>query len=148
MTTFNSVKDSGERQEFSTGSVRDTRNGKGRFDLLDPISLARIAKHYENGSLKYGDWNWSKGQPVMRFIDSAMRHLNKLMELKIKGKPMDEDHLAAACWNIMAVMHVEEMVRCGILPTDLIDYPEPMPKLEGRQYNDFRNELFGVSKEE
>jgi hypothetical protein len=28
------MHDSGERQEFGTGAVRDTTTGKGRFDLI------------------------------------------------------------------------------------------------------------------
>lgn len=28
---FSEVKDSGKRQDFGTGSVRDTRDGKGRY---------------------------------------------------------------------------------------------------------------------
>jgi hypothetical protein len=52
------VKDSGKRQEFSTGARRDISTGKGRFDLLPPYAITRLAQHFENGSLKYGDRNW------------------------------------------------------------------------------------------
>lgn len=63
---FNEVKDSGKRQEFQTGSIRDTREGKGRYDLLPPHAIFRLAKHFENGAKKYGDRNWEKGQPLSR----------------------------------------------------------------------------------
>lgn len=36
------IKDSGKREEFATGSRRDTREGKGRFDLLPPFAIADI----------------------------------------------------------------------------------------------------------
>jgi len=144
-TAFKIVQDSGQMQSFDTGSVRDTREGKGRFDLVSPIALKRIAQHYENGGKKYSDRNWEKGQPVMRSLDSAIRHINTLIEYKQKGMALDEDHLAAACWNLMAIMHVEEMVRCGLLPCDLIDYPKPFPKIEARPYNDPRNAKMGVT---
>ena len=36
------VLDSGSREEFDTGSVRDTRAGKGRFDLLPRVALLRV----------------------------------------------------------------------------------------------------------
>ena len=35
--------------------------GKGRCDLLPPNALLRLARHFENGSKKYGDRNWEKG---------------------------------------------------------------------------------------
>jgi len=40
------TKDSGQRQEWSTGSVRDVSVGKGRFDLIPTEPLRRLAKLY------------------------------------------------------------------------------------------------------
>jgi hypothetical protein len=118
MSEFKEVKDSGKRQEFSTGSVRDTRTGKGRFDLISPIALKRLAQHYENGSIKYGDRNWEKGQPLSRYVDSLIRHAYCLLE----GKA-DEDHASAIGWNAMAYVHTEEMIKRGLLPKELNDMP-------------------------
>jgi len=115
---FKGVKDSGKREEFETGSKRDTREGKGRFDLISPFVIARDARHLEHGAVKYGDRNWEKGQPLSRYYDSAMRHMNKYM----MGM-RDEDHLAAARWNLAALMHTEHMISLGLLPTDLDDLP-------------------------
>lgn len=88
---FGMIKDSGERTEFESGAVRDMHKGKGRFDLLPMCVLMRLARHYENGCLKYGDRNWEKGIPCHSFADSAMRHIVKYMD-GWKG----EDHLIAA----------------------------------------------------
>lgn len=115
---FDSVRDSGARQEFPTGSVRDTREGKGRYDLISPIFLARLARHYENGAKKYGDRNWEKGQPLSRYLDSAMRHLCGILHGKV-----DEDHAAAAAWNIAAFIHTGEKIAAGELPAELDDMP-------------------------
>ena len=115
---FDSVVDSGERQEFDTGSVRDTQDGKGRYDLISPISMKRLALHFENGAKKYGDHNWQKGQPLMRYMDSAIRHLYAYIE----GN-RDEDHMAAAAWNALAVIHTEEMIARGELPAELDNLP-------------------------
>jgi len=41
------IKDSGERREFSSGSVRDTAIGKGRCDLLPWLTLTARAYHDE-----------------------------------------------------------------------------------------------------
>lgn len=114
------VKDSGEREVFSTGSRRDTRVNKGRYDLISFIALERLAIHYENGAAKYGDNNYRLGQPLMRYVDSAMRHLIKwTMGWK------DEDHLSSAAWNLFAIIETEEMIRRGKLPKELDDRWQP-----------------------
>ena len=115
---FTKVKDSGKRRDFKTGSVRDTREGKGRFDLISPIALKRLAQHYENGGNKYDDRNWEKGQPLASYLDSAIRHLIEFQE-----GLRDEDHLAAAAWNIFSIIHTEEMISRGVLPKELNDLP-------------------------
>lgn len=110
------VKDSGVRENFATGSVRDTRKGKGRFDLLPAKAMRRIARHFEAGAAKYGDNNWLKGQPISRYLDSALRHLFNHLD----GQ-RDEEHLTAACWNLLAAIETEERVRVGKLPPELND---------------------------
>lgn len=47
------VKDSGRREEFTGGAVRDVREGKGRYDLISPIAMRRLALVYEKGANKY-----------------------------------------------------------------------------------------------
>ena len=127
-TDFNDVKDSGKRENFTTGSRRDTREGKGRYDLASVYAEDRMAKHLENGARKYGDRNWEKGQPLSRYYDSAKRHINK----RLAGFT-DEDHDAAAAWNIMAAMHTKMLIDAGRLPKELDDMPEPMPYALGPQ---------------
>jgi hypothetical protein len=129
---FSEVKDSGQRREFATGSVRDIREGKGRFDLLSPIALTRLAIHTENGAKKYGDRNWEKGQTLSSYLDSCERHI-----VKYREGHRDEDHMAAAMWNVMAFIHTEEMIRRGRLPAelnDMVDYVGPLcppdPKIQ------------------
>jgi hypothetical protein len=113
---FTEVKDSGARQEFTTGSVRDTREGKGRFDLIPTDALRRLAVHYENGSRKYGDRNWEKGQPLSRYLDSAARHWVGVLE-----NLTDEDHASAVSWNMFAYIHTLNMIKAGMLPPELDD---------------------------
>ena len=90
------IKDSGDRTEFKTGAVRDMHIGKGRMDLLPLTAIIELSKHCEEGALKYGEHNVDKGIPQHSLCDSAMRHLVKYM----RGD-QDEDHLRAACWNLM-----------------------------------------------
>ena len=96
------IKDSGERREFETGAVRDMASGKGLMVVMPAAALLRLSKHYEHGAQKYGKFNWQKGIPVDSFIDSALRHIFKYLD----GWD-DEDHLAAAAFNILGAMEME-----------------------------------------
>ncbi len=124
------LKSSDERQKFETGSVRDTQKGKGRFDLLPPRALKRLARHFEKGAIKYSPRNWELGQPLSRYIDSAMRHLCSYME----GLE-DEDHLVAAAWNVMAALETESRSLEGGLPSALRDIGpcQPVPNIKTAQ---------------
>lgn len=97
------IKDSGERTEFSSGAVRDLHSGKGDMLSVPWAAMLRVSKHYENGAAKYGRYNYLKGIPVSSFIDSALRHLAKY----IAGWD-DEDHLAAAAFNVLGAIQMEE----------------------------------------
>ena len=56
MAKYNKVKDSGKRRNFGKNrAVRDVATGKGRYDLISPIAMQRLADHYENGAGKYKD---------------------------------------------------------------------------------------------
>ena len=112
------TKDSGERRRFNTGAQRDVVTDKGRYDLISPIMIERLAKLLQRGAEKYDDRNWEKGMPLSVYMDSGMRHLYKFLE-----GHRDEDHLIAAIWNLQALLHIEEMVGRGILPEDLLDLP-------------------------
>jgi len=112
------TKGSDKREEFVTGSKRDSREGKGRYDLLSPIALARLAGVAERGGNRYGDRNWERGQPLCRYLDSALRHIFQVLE----GRT-DEDHAGQAMWNLMAFIHTQELIEKGLLPAELNDMP-------------------------
>ena len=120
-TVMSNILDSGNRTQFQTGAVRDMHQGKGRCDLLPPNALLRLARHFETGSLKYGDRNWELGIPCHSFADSGMRHL-----LKYMAGNTDEDHLIAAIWNLMCLAETEE------LRPEMQDIPsrEPIDQLQ------------------
>ncbi len=106
---------------MTTGSQRDTREGKGRFDLLPTRALKRLAIHFEKGALKYDERNWEKGQPISRMMDSGLRHANAYLQ----GE-RDEDHLIAAAWNILCAVDTEERIKIGMLSPELDDIPKPV----------------------
>ena len=64
------IKDSGNRERFATGAVRDTANDKPRPDLISPFFLMRLGEHLRKGANKYTEWNWAKGIPSSRCFES------------------------------------------------------------------------------
>ena len=116
------IKDSGDRTEFSTGAVRDMHEGKGDMVSLPWEAILRLSRHYETGAKKYGRWNYQKGIPVSSFIDSACRHL-----AKYQCGLDDEDHLAAAAFNVLGAMLMEAT------RPELID----LPSRKGRKTYDY-----------
>lgn len=103
---FSEVEATGkEMRKFITGSVRDSAEGKGRWDLIPYYPMLRVAVHFANGAKKYGDRNWEKGQPLNEYLSSAMRHL-----LRFANGENGEDHLSACIWNCMAFMETEKNI--------------------------------------
>jgi len=95
-------------QEYPSGANRSLSAGKGRFDLISPYGLKRLAVKYEEGSVLHGERNWEKGFPIARCIESAMRHLSQIMM-----GDTTEDHWAAVAWQAFAAMHFEEKAKEG-----------------------------------
>ena len=105
------IKDSGKRQEFPGGAVRDTTEGKIRWDLLPIESLKRVAEHYTEGAKKYNDNNWKKGITTERFIESAQRHFSEYLLGRAFPEEeiyREEDHLSATIFNILGIIYNEE----------------------------------------
>ena len=66
-------------------------------------TLLEVAKHFEDGAVKYGDRNWEKGIPVHCYIDSAVRHY-----LKYRRGDTDEPHDRAFMWNVLCAIWTHE----------------------------------------
>lgn len=92
------TKDSGDRKEFSDGMVRDTAEGKARYDLLPTFMLKRFAQLLSRGAKKYGERNWEQAntqEALNRFRESAFRHFIQWFDGEV-----DEDHASAVLFNI------------------------------------------------
>jgi hypothetical protein len=126
---FTSVVDhGGGTEKYVTGAVREATTGRGRFDLIPPYPIKRLACHYEAGAKKYLDRNWEKGIKLARFIDSTERHINSF-----KDGDRTEDHLAAALWNLCGYLHTEREIAEGRLPAELSNVPwEPSMVYENK----------------
>lgn len=117
------TKDSGERVTYDSGFNRDVTDGKPRYDLIPHELLYRLAMLYTRGAEKYGDHNWQKAnskEEYDRFIQSAFRHF-----MQWRSGEDDEDHAAAAIWNIMAYeWHTKHKDDVGLLEDDEDEWPE------------------------
>lgn len=113
-------KDSGSRQSFASGAVRDRSAGKGRMDLVPYLAVWLVSRIYEDGAIKYAENNWMKGIPVKDYVKSAMNHLSKYME-----GMRDEPHLSMAGWNILCAIWTAAQVQLGVFPQELGQLPVP-----------------------
>jgi len=108
------VKDSGKREEFSSGMVRDTTEGKINFwrILVGPMFM-RWAAHLTKGAVKYPDvkpgvsnWQLAAGEvELARFKDSAFRHF-----VQWQRGDRDEDHAAAIFFNVNGAEYVQDKI--------------------------------------
>jgi phytoene dehydrogenase-like protein len=111
-TAPTTIKDSGIRQEFASGMVRDTQLGKIEFDrTLDGPMFERWAQHLTTAARdKYHDIapgvpNWTVAnspEEWARFKKSALRHM-----LQWFRGDVDEDHAAAVFFNINGAEYVK-----------------------------------------
>lgn len=104
------------RRLFATGAERDSTEGKGWFAGVSPIAMRRLAVVLQKGAAKYAPRNWEKGMVLSCFFDSAQRHL-----WQWANGEKDEDHLGHAFWNVMALIHTEQKIALGELPSTLHD---------------------------
>src|SRR5688572_25287215 len=105
------VKDSGQRQQFPGGMVRDIETDKTDYTfIMDGPMFDRWAEHMTKGAKKYGDRNWMKANgevELARFRRSAIRHMRQWM----RGD-QDEDHASAVFFNINCYEWLKEKLQC------------------------------------
>jgi hypothetical protein len=115
------IKDSGVRQEFTTGAVRDKNFGRGKPSLVPNWVIWLVSRTYEDGATKYAPRNWEKGMPLSRYLDSAERHLAKL-----KAGCRDEPHASQVIWNMIGYIFTGAQIKMGFRPKELNDMPNQL----------------------
>lgn len=93
----------GDKEQFEGGAVRNSQDGKPRYDLIPPGPLKRVAELYARGAKEYEEHNWTKGMNTSRMLASLMRHLEQYRE----GDQI-EDHLAAIVFNAFGIMYFQD----------------------------------------
>lgn len=94
MTKFGEIKDSGQRQEFDTGAVRDTQDDKPRYDLIPPTALRRTAILCRNRMRQY---------ELGKFYRDMLYHTQQFA----LGNT-DHDYLAQITVNALHIMHFQD----------------------------------------
>lgn len=105
------MDDTGTRQEFPGGGMRDTAVGKERFELLwtegqsyEDQMLTRAARWMARGAEKYDSRNWElfdSPEALEHAKASLLRHTYKLL-----AGETDEDHAAAVWFNSQVIEYV------------------------------------------
>src|ERR1019366_6187806 len=106
------TRDSGTREQFKSGMVRDTQSGKPRYDLIDRAFLKRWADLMARGAAKYGEENWRQaagGEELKRFKASALRHMFQWLD-----GDTTEDHAVAIAFNVSGAEMVKEKMKTGL----------------------------------
>ena len=90
------------KEYFSTAEsldvkIEDFEKVSARNVVANAVLIC--SKHFENGTLKYGERNWEKGMEIHCYIDSAARHYVKML-----AGFADEPHHLAALWNLMCAI--------------------------------------------
>lgn len=117
------LKDSGSREQFQTGAVRDRQHGKGTPSLVPNWVIWLVSRIYEDGAKRYSSRNWEKGMPLSQYLDSAERHLAKL-----KVGMRDEPHASQVIWNMIGYIFTASLIKMGLRPPELNDMPNQLAK--------------------
>jgi hypothetical protein len=104
------IKDSGKREEFSSGMVRDTGDKPRYLRIFIGPMAQRWAEHLHKGSKKYPDvspgvpnWTLAAGEAeLQRFKESALDHMVKWLQ-----GMTDEDHAAGVFFNVNGAEYVK-----------------------------------------
>lgn len=104
------IKDSGKRETYAGGMVRDTTEGKVMYSLIaDGPMLKRWAVHLTKGAAKYGTGNWLKAEgdvELRRAKDSAFRHFMQWYYGEV-----DEDHASAVYFNVNECEYIKDKMK-------------------------------------
>jgi hypothetical protein len=103
-----------DKRVFDTGAVRDQDDTKPDFiETVSWLAWNRFAMYMKGKETRYGRGNWKKGIPIEEYEKSLMRHIHKYFANKYDGASFEpeEDHLAAAWFNLQGLIHEEEKGR-------------------------------------
>lgn len=92
----------GVKVEFISGAKR-VEQSIPDYSGIPPFILRRLALIFEEGRIKYGERNWTRGLPTSSTMNHLIEHLMRWME-----GDTTEDHLSKAMWGIVCLMYTME----------------------------------------
>ena len=98
--------------KFDSGAIREDKKHKSRPGLISPYFTERLAFNLAKGCENHSPRNWEKGLPDEDTLDSLERHLIAYKMSRLGGYSeanQEEDHLAAIGFNLMVLIHNEEV---------------------------------------
>jgi hypothetical protein len=111
-TPLTTIKDSGERMTFASGSMRDPSTGKIKWSriLFGPMAR-RWAQHLTTAEAKYPDPKpgfpnfmlIETEEELVRYKESALRHFMSWFHDEV-----DEDHASATFFNMNGVEIIKD----------------------------------------
>lgn len=77
---------------------------KPRISIIPQLALMEIIKGFEHGAKKYGEFNYSHGMPIRRYIDASWRHTNQFLTGEDIDLESQVHHLALVACNAMMAL--------------------------------------------
>lgn len=121
---------------FTTGSRRDSADGKPPLSKLPWTALSEVAFVHQYGDDHYGIGNWRKGQNMSTFLDSCDRHKAAFAKGEDYDPKSGRHHMAHAAWNCLIALHQSL-------------YPDRYAELDDRMtdFGEWVNELFAQTEQ-
>lgn len=125
------LPDGGSRTSFQQGeAIREGDETRPALEGISPFMLIRLGNLLRRADRKYGDYrNWEKGMPFHRYIGGISRHLALLML-----RDESEDHLAAIVWNVMCMIHHQELGQDQMQELDDRPVWKRLPNFKGTKW--------------
>lgn len=76
-------------------------DGKTRYSLIPPASMAILAEILTHGAEKYADNNWRLAEDVSTYIDALYRHLEAWRSGETHDPDSGYNHLGHALCNLV-----------------------------------------------
>lgn len=104
--TKHGLKDSGERQTFDTGAMREPNLGRGRYDLISPIALREVAILYKRVDRKHCD--------ELNHLNLAIKSLQDFLE-----GSRTNNRLAVCAYHCFSLIKLKHLDRSELAESDL-----------------------------
>lgn len=97
------MEDSGERMEFESGAVREPAKGKGRYDLISPVAIDRVA-----------NWDRYEDPIICRALPPLEMAYNHIQQFRLGDR--QKDHICAAANYLLNKLNLEPVSVNGAEP--------------------------------